>query len=368
VAPRAGAVLAGGLIAAGLAGGPSSTRRPQSDSAARPGQVTRAGGIPIVVYLRAIQFQWDFYAPVCGPLPDSPCGRHITLTAGQTYELRLYSGDIIGTDPHGFSGVSALGLSGGDILIPKDPPIVHTFTPTTLGAFDFACTNFCGIGHDGMSGTITIVPACGPAVTSMSPTWGPTAGGSLVTISGSCFVSGATVSFGGTPATGVAVAGSSTITATTPAHVAGPVNVVVTNPDTQSATVTNGFTYGAGGFFTVAPCRIVDTRNAAGPYGGPALGAGAARLFTATGQCGIPSSAKALTGNVTVTQSTAPGHLTVYPGGTPLSNVSTINYAQGQARANNALLPLDGSGRLGVSCSQASGTAHFLLDVSGYFQ
>ena len=358
------AVLLGGLLAAGVAGGPSSDRPPEADSS---GPLTRAGGAPIVVALRAIQFQWDFFAAFC---PDGACGNDITLTVGQTYELHLFSGDIEGTDAHGFSGVAALGLSGGDLLYPKAPPIVYTFTPTTPGGpHTFICTNFCGIGHDGMMGTISVVPGvCGPAVSTISPTWGPIAGGSLVTISGSCFVNGATVSFGGTPAAGVTVTSSTTITATAPAHAAGVVNVVVTNPDTQSTTVTNGFLYGAGGFFTLAPCRVVDTRNAPGPYGGPALSAGASRVFTVSGQCGIPSSASALSANVTVTQSAAPGHLTVFPGPTPLSNVSTINYSQGQTRANNALLPLDGSGQLGVSCSQASGSADFLLDISGYFQ
>jgi len=82
-----------------------------------------------------------------------------------------------------------------------------------------------------------------PTVTGVSPTSGSTAGGTAVTITGSGFLSGATVSFGGTAATGVNVVSSTSITATTPAHAAGAVNVVVTNTDTKSATLTNGFTY-----------------------------------------------------------------------------------------------------------------------------
>src|SRR5262245_3083791 len=42
-------------------------------------------------------------------------------------------------------------------------------------------------------------------------------------------------------------------------------------------------------YFTVTPCRLIDTRNPAGPYGGPALTAGVNRTFTVTGQCGIRS-------------------------------------------------------------------------------
>src|SRR4029077_20107413 len=82
-----------------------------------------------------------------------------------------------------------------------------------------------------------------PTVTSVTPNNGATGGGTGVTIGGTGFVSGATVTFGGTAATSVVVAKGTQITATAPAHAAGSVNVVVTNPDTQSGSLTNGFTY-----------------------------------------------------------------------------------------------------------------------------
>ena len=55
------------------------------------------------------------------------------------------------------------------------------------------------------------------------------------------------MSLGGTAATGVSVANSTTITATTAAHAAGAVNVVVTNSDSQSGTLSNGYTYTTSG-------------------------------------------------------------------------------------------------------------------------
>lgn len=321
------------------------------------------GGASIIVNLRAIQFQWDFYAPGAFGGPD------IILTAGQTYEFRIYNGDFKGADGHGFSGVSAIGLPGGAILLSGAPPHVYTVTPTTVGTWGFVCTNFCGIGHDDMVGSIRVVPGvCTPAVSGISPTWGPTGGGSVVTITGSCFAGGATVAFGGSPATGVTVIGSTTITATAPAHAEGSVSVVVTNPDARSATVPDGFRYGSTGFFTLAPCRVIDTRESSGPLGGPALASGADRTFPASGACGIPATARALSANVTVTQASDPGHLSIFPGSTPPAGVSTINYGAGQTRANNALLPLDGAGALGVRNGQASGTAHLLIDVTGYFE
>ena len=82
-----------------------------------------------------------------------------------------------------------------------------------------------------------------PAVTSISPNSGTINGGTVVSITGTGFLGGATVSVGGSAATGVTVVNSTSITATTPAHAAGTVNVIVTNSDTQSGTLTQGFTY-----------------------------------------------------------------------------------------------------------------------------
>jgi IPT/TIG domain len=82
-----------------------------------------------------------------------------------------------------------------------------------------------------------------PTLTSVSPNSGSTAGGTSVTITGTNFSSGATVRFDSTAATNINVVSSTSITATTPAHAAGPVNIVVTNANGQSATLTNGFNY-----------------------------------------------------------------------------------------------------------------------------
>ena len=83
----------------------------------------------------------------------------------------------------------------------------------------------------------------GPAVTAIAPNNGTAAGGTSVTVTGASFLPGATLSLGGTPATGLAVVSGTSITATTPAHAAGAVNVAVTNPDGQTGTLANGYTY-----------------------------------------------------------------------------------------------------------------------------
>ena len=82
-----------------------------------------------------------------------------------------------------------------------------------------------------------------PTVSSINPTSGPAAGGTTVTITGTNFVVGATVKFGAASATNVVVgAGGTTITCKSPAVAAGTlVDLVVTNPSTQSATLTKGW-------------------------------------------------------------------------------------------------------------------------------
>ena len=53
-------------------------------------------------------------------------------------------------------------------------------------------------------------------------------------------------------------------------------------------------------FQPLTPCRVLDTRLAAGPLGGPALQAGIARSFGLTGVCFIPAGAVAVSVNATV--------------------------------------------------------------------
>ena len=82
-----------------------------------------------------------------------------------------------------------------------------------------------------------------PTVTGINPATGSTLGGTAVAIAGTGFVAGATVTVGGVAATNVVVAGATAITATTPAHAAGLVSVVVTNPDAQAGTLAAAFRY-----------------------------------------------------------------------------------------------------------------------------
>jgi hypothetical protein len=149
-------------------------------------------------------------------------------------------------------------------------------------------------------------------------------------------------------------------------NLSDPVNATIEDGQGRAQIDNDDFVH-PGSFFTLSPCRVLDTRDTGDAYGG-ALVAGTDRVIPVIGRCGIPATARAISVNIAVTQPTAAGNLRLYPGGAPLATVSSINYSAGQTRANNAILPLNDSGELAVWCAQASGTAHFILDVNGYFE
>jgi hypothetical protein len=97
------------------------------------------------------------------------------------------------------------------------------------------------------SGCIFAIGNAAPTITSLSVTSGPVAGGTSTNITGTNFRSGATVAFANLTnsvgAASVTFNSSSSLTVHTPAHVAGIVDVVVMNPDFQTATLQGGFTY-----------------------------------------------------------------------------------------------------------------------------
>jgi hypothetical protein len=117
-------------------------------------------------------------------------------------------------------------------------------------------------------------------------------------------------------------------------------------------------------FIAVTPCRIADTRNAAGAFGGPELAAAATRTFNVPqSSCGIPSTAVAYSLNVTVVPIASLGYLTIWPAGQAQPTVSTLN-SDGRVKANATITPAGTSGGVSVYASDAT---QFILDIDGYF-
>jgi glucose/arabinose dehydrogenase len=144
--------------------------------------------------------------------------------------------------------------------------------------------------------------------------------------------------------------------------------VTPASPATYTATYQLSTREGPQGLFTLAPCRVVDTRNPAGALGGPALPAGGVRTFDVRDVCGIPPTARAIVANVTVTASTGPGHLRLWSSDELVPLTSTVNFTAGQTRASNAVVRLGVSGSFSVLAGMASGSVHVIVDVAGYFQ
>jgi M6 family metalloprotease-like protein len=121
-------------------------------------------------------------------------------------------------------------------------------------------------------------------------------------------------------------------------------------------------------FYTVAPCRVLDSRDIAGPWGGTPLAAGQERSLTVGGACGIPVTAQAVSINITAVNATAGGHLRIFPVGTPRTTIPVLNFRAGQTQANNAIVLLGSAAAVTVFSGQSAGTVHVVVDVNGWFE
>ena len=153
-----------------------------------------------------------------------------------------------------------------------------------------------------------------------------------------------------------------------PAGTGGAVSFFVTNNTDLVVDIDGYFAPpGAGGlnFYAVTPCRVVDTRNAIGPLGGPTMSGNTTRTFPMAGICGLPGTGAAYSVNMTVDPPAPMGFLSVWPTGLPQPGVSTLNDFKGLAVANAALVPAGAGGSINV---YVTNTTDVLIDTNGYFR
>ena len=137
-------------------------------------------------------------------------------------------------------------------------------------------------------------------------------------------------------------------------------NVIGTSPaSAASAAVTP--TVAKAGFTGRTPVRVLDTRIG---VGAPQAKLGAGNTLTLTVP-GLPAGASAVALNVTITNPSAAGNLTVYPGGHPVPLASNLNYLAGQTIPNMVQVPL-GPGNT-VTFYNSAGTVDVIADVLGYY-
>lgn len=147
---------------------------------------------------------------------------------------------------------------------------------------------------------------------------------------------------------------------------ANDASTLTDDPGLPGAADPTVFTVGVGaGFYTVAPCREVDTRTG----DGGAIAGNGTRTFTLAGKCGVAAGAKAVSLNVTVVAGAKPGDIVVYAGNVAAPPVGTVPFTAGAVRANNAVVALatNGAGTVAVT-SRAAAPANLIIDVNGYFE
>lgn len=124
-------------------------------------------------------------------------------------------------------------------------------------------------------------------------------------------------------------------------------------------------------FQSVIPCRVVDTRQAVGPFGGPIFGVAETRAYSMAngGRCGstFPANIAAVSINITVTQTAGTGFVTGYATGGTLPGVASITFiGAGVTLSNAAIVPTAGGSASNINI-YASQSTHVILDINGIF-
>lgn len=157
----------------------------------------------------------------------------------------LAGGTAVTITGTGFLTLATIDFGGSNcsgVVVNSSTSITCTTTAHALGGVTVTATNTdTQAGNKATGYTYQAAPTVG----SVSPLVGPLAGGTAVTITGSGFLSSATIDFGGSPCSGVVVNSPTSISCTTSAHGASAVTVTATNADTQSGSKTPAFTYQA---------------------------------------------------------------------------------------------------------------------------
>lgn len=145
-----------------------------------------------------------------------------------------------------------------------------------------------------------------------------------------------------------------------PAGTSGAVSVYVTDPADVVLDINGYFAPpGTGGLslYTVSPCRVLDTRNAAGAF------SGVLPINVTDSTCAPPATAQGYVFNATVVPSGYLGYLTLWPNGAAQPLVSTLNALDGTVTSNMAIVPAAN----GSINSYSTNPTNLVLDLSGYF-
>ena len=129
---------------------------------------------------------------------------------------------------------------------------------------------------------------------------------------------------------------------------------------------TTGDTSGGGSFVPVTATRLLDTRNGTGGTTGPVANTTAIQI-PVTGHAGVPATGvSAVTVNLTALNGTTNGAAALYPAGTATPNTSNLNWNANAVVPNVAIVKIGTNGAITLK-HNSTGTAQFLLDITGYY-
>jgi hypothetical protein len=167
---------------------------------------------------------------------------------------------ITGTNFTGVTDVDFGATPAASFTVDNDTTITATAPAHAAGTVDVSATSTGGTSANTANDNFTFVAA--PTVTAVAPATGPTAGGTAVTITGTGFTGATDVDFGATPAASFTVDNDTTITATSPAHAAGTVDVSVTTVGgTSASTANDDFTFEDEEVVCSSPCISIGDRT-----------------------------------------------------------------------------------------------------------
>ncbi len=298
-----------------------------------------------------------------GPIVTSVAPR-VGATAGGT-SVTITGFDFLGTTVVDFGATAATGVT-----VVSATQITAVSPAEAAGTVNVTVRTATGVSATSPADRFTyLAPPPPPTVTGVTPGSGGTGGGGTVTVTGTNFVGGGTtVTFGGAAASNVVVQSAAQLTATVPAHAAGPVAVTATTAggtSTQSYAQYLYLTHPSGeAYMALPPYRILDTRQThdLGPGGSLTLQV----TGTGSGSDAVPAGAVAAVLNVTVTQGTRAGVLTVYPAGLGSPPTSNLNWVKGETVPNLVTVPLSPGGAVGI-VNRSAGAVDVVVDVEGYY-
>ena len=304
-------------------------------------------------------------------------GESVTMTATVTAQN--------GSTPAGTVVFKSNGSSIGSASLDNSGVAVLNDTGLSVGTDSVAAVYQGSLTLAGSTSNTVMQVVHPGSTTTVTSSPNPSAPGQNVTITATVGPSGPPTPTGtvGFASNGTGISGCAAVTLTSSQTAVCATSSLPVGTDTIVATYSGDSNYGpsngidvqivnpvpsAWQFVTLQPCRVVDTRNANGTFGGPPITGNTARAFplSQTGNpCGIPSNAVAYSLNVTVVPITTLSYLTIWPTGEGQPTVSTLNSLDGRLKANAVIVPAGTSnGSVNVFVTN---TTNIVLDINGYF-